>query len=135
MDYVFTFEPKVDLNDIEKDVAIKNVKRIENALEAVTNRFESSPNFRVLCYENDWVNHPDEYYVKPGVFKNVFKNFFGDITLSHFLSEYSFDEFDTFKNLVNFRKTCALLYSDFSYDEVECAYNQILQLNARLESL
>lgn len=107
---------------------------IDNAIEDIIERFESSPNFRILCYENQWINHPDEYYVKPDTFKNVFKTFFGDINLQCFLSNFELDE-EAFRKLLDFRNACHLLHSKLAYDEVECAYNQFSKLHARLQDL
>lgn len=97
-------------------------------LEHVLERFETSPRFKPFSFENEWINHPDEYYVAPNVFKNVFHNFFGNITLHQFLSTYSFDDKDNVGLLQDFRNSVYLLHSKLSYNEVECAHNQMTTL-------
>jgi hypothetical protein len=115
VDYVFSPSAKADLSDIDKDVAIENVKRIKYVVQKLLERFENSPKYHILCYENEWINHPDEYFVSPGVFKNVFINSFGDIYLQHFLTEYKFDS-TSYSMMRNFNKTCDFFYSKNSYD-------------------
>ena len=131
---MFSPSSKADLSDVERHVAVFNVKWLENAVETTLARFESSPNFRILDFENEWINHPDEYFVETGVFKNLFKNFFGDIYLQHFLTEYNFDK-ENMDKVRNFRASCDLLYSQLSYDEVECAFNKLANLHALLLKL
>lgn len=124
---MFSSSAKADLSDVEKDVAINNVRRLARIPERIMERFETSPNFHLISFDNHWVNHPDEYYVEPGVFKNLFKNFFGDIRLEHFLTQYKFDDDNNVK-LKNFCNACDFLFLKLSYDEVECACNQLLNL-------
>ena len=122
------------LNDINKEVACDNVRRLENAIEKSLERFETSPNFHIVSYKNEWINHPDENFVESGVFKNLFLNYFGDIYLHHFLTDYKFD-LTTIDKVKDFRNSCDALYSKLSYNEVECAYNQLLNLHIRLLNL
>ena len=126
----------MDLNDIEKDVAINNVRRLEEKVETVLERFETSPNFHIVSYENEWINHPDEYFVKSDVFRNLFKNFFDNINLQNFLThDHIFDVDENINKLNDFHNSCDMLYSNLSYDEVECASNQLAKLHARLLNL
>ena len=132
MEYVFDASNPVYPNDsICKLTAVENVRRLESAIDHVLERFETSPNFKLFYCDNEWINHPDEYYVEANVFKNIFKNSFGNITLDHFLTNFSFDG-DNVSMLIDFVKSCDILYSKLSYDEVECAFNQIVALHARL---
>ena len=132
---MFTRSTKLPLNNIKKDVAIDNVRRMKLAMEHIMDRFESSPNFFHDCTSTDrWINHPDEYFVECGTFKSLFRNFFGDIYLQDFLTKYEFDDIVSNKVIV-FHNSCNWLYSNISYNEVECAYDQLQILHDRLLKL
>lgn len=121
----------MDVSNAKLEVAIPNVKKLLNATESILNQFESSQNFHVVSYRNEWINHPDEFFVELGVFKRLLRGYFGDIKMKNFLTDYQFDTTvcDKVKDFTDWSK---LLYSKISYNEVECAYNQLLKLDALL---
>ena len=129
---MFTRSARLPLNNIKKDVAIDNARRMKLAVEHIMDRFETSPNFfNDSIFTNSWINHPDEYFVQCGIFKNLFRNFFGDIHLQDFLTDYKFDD-TAVGRVKDFCNSCDWLYSKLSFIEVECAYDQLLNMHARL---
>ena len=100
----------MDLSNVKKEVAINNVEKLLRTVERTMDRFESSPNFRIVSYENNWINHPDEFFVDLGCFKHLLKDYFGDIKMQHFLTEYKFNT-TTIDKLKDFRDQCDWLCS------------------------
>jgi hypothetical protein len=131
VDYLFNPSKVADLSDIEVDVALTNVRRMQHHVKVIMDKFEASPHYHQLVYDNEWVNHPDEYYVPGSVYKDLFKEYFGDIGLQHFLTEYGINQ-HTFSTHSAFHKNCQLFYSAISFHEVECVQEKLNELYARL---
>ena len=120
----------VDISDVEIDVAFQNIEDLISTLEKVMRQFESSPNYEVLIALRKWDNHPDQFSVDDSVFSTLLNDYFGDITMHYFLTEFTFKHEPLL--LSNMLQECREQYDKLSHDDVECALEQMYSLHNRL---
>ena len=120
----WTIEPNV--NDVEKEVALRNTKLLQDIMERLMKRFERSVNFSPLWASHKWVNHPDNHYVVEGRFAMLCEHYLSEISMRYFLTEMDWcDHWDEF---CSFSDACQKQYDDITFDEVERACDQMEKL-------
>lgn len=103
-------------------------------MERILAKFEASTNFHTLWCLNEWINHPDSYYVSEGVFKEIFKKYFGGLNLLDFLCDSSYHK-NNFNVLQYFYSDCMEVFEKLSYDEVESAHDRLSVLMSDVSTL